>query len=506
MSSRHLTKSRYMAGLQCLRRLWLVVNEPGDYEPPPPGSALDMGIEIGRKAHLLFPGGVLVDEEAWQHNDAVAHTIALMNDPDVPAIFEGAVEYDGVRVRADVLYRITDGSWGLGEVKSSLSVKDRYIDDLAIQAWVVINSGILLSRVELIHVNGSYLRGRDGIEWKDFFTRVDLMTEVTECHPHIPDRLPPMRECLTLLGSPAIEPGPQCSEPIECEYWESCTIHKPKDWIRYLPRLGRDRYDELLQLGIEAISAIPSDFPLSNRQALIRDVLVTNKPFVSTELGDYLQGSGLPAYYLDFEAMLPAIPLYEATGPYQPIPFQWSLHHVSDDGTIMHLQFLGDNQADPRRTFIQSLITALTTDDIPIVVYSHYEKTRLNDLAELFPDIAADIYKIIERLVDLLPVVRACIYFPEFNFSNSIKNVAPALCPSLSYDNLDGVSDGMAAANAFAQLASGRVETTGDAQRLRAELLAYCKHDTLAMVEVHRELMKLAVGVRAKDNVQICLA
>jgi hypothetical protein len=34
--STHVTKSRYMAGLQCLRRLWLPVHEPPPYEEPPP--------------------------------------------------------------------------------------------------------------------------------------------------------------------------------------------------------------------------------------------------------------------------------------------------------------------------------------------------------------------------------------------------------------------------------------------------------------------------------------
>ena len=67
MASQHLIKSRYIAGLQCLRRLWLLVHEPQSYEEPAPGSPMDIGQEIGRKAHLLFPGGALVDEEPWQH-------------------------------------------------------------------------------------------------------------------------------------------------------------------------------------------------------------------------------------------------------------------------------------------------------------------------------------------------------------------------------------------------------------------------------------------------------
>src|SRR5579863_4954353 len=88
LASQHLTKSRYIAGLQCLRRLWLRVNEPQPYEEALPGSPMDAGSEVGRKAHLLFPGGVLIDEEPWQHAQALARTAALMTNECVPAIFE----------------------------------------------------------------------------------------------------------------------------------------------------------------------------------------------------------------------------------------------------------------------------------------------------------------------------------------------------------------------------------------------------------------------------------
>jgi hypothetical protein len=76
----YLTKSRYTAGLQCLRRLWLNVYEPVEWEEPDSGSVEAVGLEIGRMARLLFPGGVLVEEAPWEHPEAVARTSALMAD------------------------------------------------------------------------------------------------------------------------------------------------------------------------------------------------------------------------------------------------------------------------------------------------------------------------------------------------------------------------------------------------------------------------------------------
>ena len=159
MTSPHLTKSRYIAGLQCLRRLWLRVNEPQPYEEPLPGSPMDIGSEVGRKAHLLFPGGALIDEEPWQHAQALARTAALMTDERVPAIFEGAFEYDGIRIRVDVLERLANGAWGLREVKSTARPKDNHYDDIAIQLHVLNGSGVALSSIELVHVNSAYVRG-----------------------------------------------------------------------------------------------------------------------------------------------------------------------------------------------------------------------------------------------------------------------------------------------------------------------------------------------------------
>jgi hypothetical protein len=235
------------------------------------------------------------------------------------------------------------------------------------------------------------------------------------------------------------------------------------------------------------------DFPLTSKQVIIRDATASGKPYVATDLGRLLDAFGPPASYLDFEAMMPPIPLYEGTRAYQTIPFQWSLHTIDGNCVLNHKEFLANGVNDPRCAFAETLIVALTSSVDPIIVYSAYEKARLKELARDFPDLSTALSALIARLVDLLPIVRSAIYFPEFGFSNSIKSVAPALCPDFSYDDLDGVADGGAASAAFWQLASGRITDPREAGQLRAELLAYCKRDTLAMVEVHRALARLVV-------------
>jgi hypothetical protein len=490
--SHNLTKSRYMAGVQCPRRLWLLVHEPSPYEELEPGSFVELGIEVGLKARLLFPGGVAVTEEPWQHAEAVAGTAALMANETVPAIFEAAFEYDGIRIRVDVLERLALGSWGLREVKSSAGPKDHYLDEIAVQTHVLNGAGVMLSSIELIHINNSYVRAANGINWPELFTRVDVSDTVAPMLPGVGDNLCSMRESLRLASQPDVEPGSQCDSPYHCEFWDRCTEHKPKDWVHYLPRRTQAQATEMAARGIDAISAIPPDFGLSGRQTIIRDAWVSGRPFVAPDLARLLHGYGPPACYLDFESMSPPFPLYEGTRPYEALVFQWSLHSIQADGELAHREFLADHDRDPRRAFAETLIEALGQCDLPIVVYSPYEKTRLGELAAAFPDMRDGLRLIIGRLVDLLPIVRGAIYIPEAGFSNSIKAIGPALCPDFSYDDLEDIADGAAASGAFLSLATGDPAALEQTERLRSALSAYCQRDTLAMVEVHRALMRLA--------------
>ena len=487
----YLTKSRYTAGLQCLLRLWLDVHDPGEREEPKPGSAADVGNEIGRMAHLLFPGGALVEEKPWEHEAAVERTSALMANRAVPAIFEAAFEHRDVRVRIDILERLPGGWWGIREVKSSGDVKDHHYDDVAVQLHVARSSGARISSVEVLHVDKDYVRGTTGVSWPDFFRRADVRVEATSRLAGIEARLKAQIASLSRSKAPAVEPEAHCHAPYSCGHWERCIATKPADWIYHLPRLRAEKREELKKLGIKSISVIPEEFPLSKGQAVIRDATKSGRTFVAPDLADRLDAFGPPAVYLDFETFMPAVPVYPGTRPFEVIPFQWSLHRVDGRRKGTHREFLADGGTDPRRAFAETLIAALEETADPIIVYSAYEQTRLKELAAAFPDLRKPIASILARLSDLLPAVRACVYHPGFRFSHSIKSVAPALCPDVTYEDLDEIADGESASMAFWLIASGRADAP-TAKRLRRALRAYCKRDTWAMVRLHQALRDLA--------------
>jgi hypothetical protein len=210
-------------------------------------------------------------------------------------------------------------------------------------------------------------------------------------------------------------------------------------------------------------------------------------------LAGALREAGPPAHYLDFESIGPAIPFYPGTRPYQAIPCQWSLH--SDDGStgLSHRELLAGGAVDPRREFAESLIAALAGDDAPVLVYSSFESRLIGELEDLFPDLCPALRRIRMRLFDLLPVVRAHLYHPDFDFSFSIKSVVPALAPGFGWDDLGMVAHGTAASAALASLAAGRVPPE-EQEALRAALLAYCARDTLALARLHEALRGLSRG------------
>jgi hypothetical protein len=461
------------------------------YENPEPGSVQDIGIIVGQKAHLLFPGGVLVDVPPWEHARAAAQTAGLVKDSSVPAIFEAAFEADGIRIKVDILERLPRGRWGLREVKSSRSVKEEHLDDVAIQMHVLERAGINVTSAELIHVNSDYVLGKKGVDWPSFFARADMTREAKGHIQTVMANLARLTPTLGLRSAPDIETGKQCGSPYPCEFYENCTADKPDDWVAHLPRISEKRLAELKARGTDAISKIPKGFELTSNQDIVRNVIKTGKPYYSDRLKDALRHSGPPAVYLDFETMSPLIPLYLGTSPGQRIPFQWSLHTVNGRGALEHAAFLADGKNDPRLEFAETLIDALADGEEPVIVYSGFEKSVLGELKGFVPKkLAAKIDRINRKLFDLLAVVRSHVYHAGFDFSYSIKNVAPVLAPEVRYDDLDLVADGGAASAAFHSIASGAISNPKQTEKVRAALLEYCRRDTLAMVGVHEALSR----------------
>ena len=498
-SNPYLTKSRYIDGLRCEKKLWLGWHQRLAYEEALPFSVLDTGNRIGRGACALFPGGVEVTEKPYEHEAAVARTLELMAG-DTPAIFEAAFEAHDIRIRVDILERLEEG-WGLREVKSSTEVSEKkyHVDDVAVQLYVLQGAGVDVTSVELIHVDNTYRLESGGVVWPEMLIRRDLTLEANDRLAQVADKVPKLFDVLALDEAPDVYATKSlCNNPYRCDYFDQCMAAKPDDWIGLLTGIRLSRIQALRARDIETIPEIPEDVELPEKQALALDCLVSGEIWVSNELPEVLAGLGPPAYYMDFEAMSPGIPAYVGTRPYETVPFQFSVHYIDEDGVLTHTAYLAEGDVHPGREFAEELIAAMDRTDVPVLVYHQkYELDVLGALCEMFPDLAEDLGTIMRNVVDLLPVVRDHVCHPGFitkralsSSTYSIKNVLPVLVPSMNYADLDGVAEGSEASRVLASIAHG-VYTGREADDYRQQLLDYCEQDTLAMVEIQKVLLAL---------------
>jgi hypothetical protein len=124
-SIRPLSKSRILAGLQCLKRLYFETYEHNKRDPFDDSrtALFDAARQVGVAARFRYPGGVLMEEDALHHEDAVRATREAMRDPSNTAVYEAAFTFDDIRVRVDIMSRVGE-HWDIVEVKSSKQVKD----------------------------------------------------------------------------------------------------------------------------------------------------------------------------------------------------------------------------------------------------------------------------------------------------------------------------------------------------------------------------------------------
>ena len=185
-------------------------------------------------------------------------------------------------------------------------------------------------------------------------------------------------------------------------------------------------------MGITEVRHVPDDFPLNYLQSIIRQAVSDRRDIAHGDLASSLAGITSPVRYLDFETFQPAIPRFAGTRPYDQIPFLFSVHTETYGGPPEHMEYMHEDDSDPRPALIERLLESLE-DEGSICVYSSFERTQIKALAAAFPEYAGALDVVATRLVDLHQVVRGSYYHPGFHGSFSLKSVVPVVAPHLSY-------------------------------------------------------------------------
>ena len=374
-----------------------------------------------------------------------------------------------------------------GAFKSSTQVKNHYRFDAAIQRHVASGAGLKISSACLMHLNSGYIYDGKRYDLNKLFVIEDLTADIDLIAGEVVDRLATQRQMLQQDEPPEVEVGRQCTDPITCEFFDQCHEPVPAGHISELPRLTQRKLEALQALGIEMIQDIPESFELSLTQQRVYECARSGRPWFGPELRDALSTIGYPCYFMDFETFYPALPRHKGMWPYSHIPFQWSVHVREKPGAeLRHHEFLAEDTSDPRPQFLETLLEVLGTTGSIVVYNRSFEAERLKDLAGWLPGQAKQIAGVQTRLWDLLPVVRANVYHPEFRGSFSIKSTLPALVPEMTYEGME-VAEGGEAGRAWETLVREQL-SADEKTRLRTALLAYCRQDTEAMVRVYDAL------------------
>jgi hypothetical protein len=491
-ASHALSKSTFLRGIQCKKSLFLHTYHREWGSPPDEDQLARMkgGQHVGELARELFPGGVLVSTPGGFSVARALEATRAALDSGASILFEPAFVADGLFFRADVLAG-SGGSWQLNEVKSSTSVKDEYLMDVAFQVHVMRKAGLNVDRAWLVHIDSSYVR-QGPLDLEALFAREDVSQSIESLMPSIPEMIDGLLAVLAAEEVPDIPIGRQCHDPYPCDFIEHCWAHVPEPSIFDVYRLPWAKKEALRSMGVLAIEDIPEDFALPSPSRFhVAAHKAGNSIVKRVPLRKFLNNLSYPLACLDFETAMSPIPPYDGSRPYQQIPFQFSLHVIESKGEAMqHHGFLAEPGGDPRPALMERLRDGLPEAGDILVYYRPFEQGRLTELARDFPDRAVWIEAVIARLKDLIvPFQQRWVYEPAMNGSSSIKAVLPALVPDMSYEGLE-VADG-----GQAMLAWERLSQTTDAahaEPIRRALWEYCTQDTLAMVKILERLEELA--------------
>lgn len=481
----YLSKSDFILACYCKKALWLKKHRKDLLEKLSDNSAFaDTGYEVQELAHQLFPDAVEITTQPWEIDLAAEQTHNLSKTNRI--LFEAVAKLDNsCFCRIDVLRKYRN-KWDLIEIKSSNNVHPEQINDLAYQYYVFSNAGYTINRCYILHLNKDYVRSKK-LKIDELFKLDDFTDEVKEMQDEVSENALQLLDYQKQAKEPEVKISKSCKD---CDFYDYCCANVPQYsiWDIFNAPKANKICEELNSFDIADLNAsdysgtAKIDIDTWQNQAIYYD---------KTLIQEFLDKLVYPLYYLDYETLMPAVPMFEKSSSYQQIPFQFSLHIQKEiGGDIKHISFLHKEKSDPRRALAECLVKNCGKKGSIIVYNEGFEKTRNKELAELFPDLRNNILALNKRVIDQIkPFKTRALYHYKQQGSASIKNVLPAFS-DLSYNNMD-IHNGSEAMEQYLAFQQENLSPEEE-KNLFNNLEAYCKQDTYAMVLLMDILYKYA--------------
>lgn len=486
----NLSKTRYCNAIQCKKMLWLEDNKPNEKCEVSNDSILENGTFVGTIAKDLYGEHIDIHFDFNKEKMIVDTREALKQDTVV--VTEASFQYEDNFCSIDILRKVGN-EFEIIEVKSSTDLNGIYLEDVSYQYYVMKSLGYNVIKVSIAYINNKYVRHGE-LDIQQLFKIEDVTDYAIINYDKIRENILEINHYMQRIEEPNETIGIQCFKPYDCPYFQYCTKHLPSNNIfnvrimqtkKKLEFYDKGIYDfkDLLNENIDFKYKQQIDFELNNKE-----------PYIDKEyIREFMKGLYYPLYFLDFETYQQPIPLYDNIRPYMQIPFQYSLHYITDENSeLNHKEFLADANVDPRRRLAEQLVHDIPLNACTLAYNMSFEKTVIKNLAELYEDLKEHLMNIHDHIQDLmLPFINRKYYTKEMKGSYSIKYVLPALFPndpSLDYHNLSLVHNGSEASNTFANLGN---LTEEEQSKARESLLKYCELDTYAMVKIWQKLKEV---------------
>jgi hypothetical protein len=492
-----LTKTDFLISNDCAQNAWFKVNRPDVYTTRPL-SAFDTGLietgnEVDDLARSLFPGGVEVGRGQFERTRQL---IASRS----PVLYQPAFETERFSMAADILvFNPSTAAYDLYEVKASTSGEGKaandklYADDIAFQANVLRQAGIPLGELYLVRLDSAYVRG-DELDMRALFSIESFTDRVKEIQADVWERMNGAFEFLSRANQPS---GPcDCiykGRSAHCTTFAASNPDVPSYSVHDITRIGssKKKLASLVDGHVLAIRDVPDDFELSASQALQVQCTKTGREVVDpTAIMDLLSQYEFPLAFFDYETYPAAIPRFPGYGPFDQIPFQFSLDVLpTPDSEVQHFEFLDTTPGCPDERLIDALNQFIPPRGSIVTWNKNFEIGINKALATRQPQSAAFLDNVNARVVDLMEVFSSQAFVhPGFKGRTSIKYILPVLVPELTYKTLE-IQEGGTASQSWNSIVSG-ILTAEEAAAKSAALLTYCALDTRAMWEIWRVLVR----------------
>ncbi len=509
---RYISKSRYLTGVRCPKFLWFEVN---DSSVIPPDTAVDRirmddGLLVGEKARELFPDGIRIDRAL---DPDVMHRRSIEALGLRKPLFEAGFIYKNGYALADILLPSEKDQWELYEVKASTLIENKSINtflsgrinyfftDVAFQIYVYAGAGIKVRSFSIMHLNREYVYDGEELLLSELIKPAEeldkdiidkIRSGIDAQVPHVENNIEYLLSILNEKKAPTIKLGRYCKGCKLDKYCED-ELGLPKEGNVMRLRMDREglRF-EMLEKKIFKIGDIPLTADIKDPKRMQIEAHRDREPKKKPKLlSGFLKKIKYPIYFLDFETISAAVPIYSNSHSYQQIPFQFSLHIVKKKGEKPeHYSYLAPGDVDPRPEILLRLKKLLGSVGSIVAYNMTFERDRIKEASLGDPEYEDWFNSNIEgRFIDLEePFDKFYYYNPKQEGSTSIKEVSPPLIGRDPYKGL-GIGEGGEAMKRYMDVTFKDVAEDEKA-KVRADLEKYCGQDTMTMVEILEALKK----------------